>query len=145
MTQSTLKLDIVTQERRLLTVEVSSVTAQTTEGEITILPNHVPLLTRLTEGLLRYKDKNGAEETVVIFGGFLEVDSLGNLNILADSAVRAGDLDEAKIKAAEAEAKATLADKTRELEFAEAESSLRRAYLELKALNKGVKPRHSQN
>jgi len=145
MTQNTLKLDIVTQEKRLLTVEVSSVTAQTSEGEITILPNHVPLLTRLTEGLLRYKDKNGVEETVVIFGGFLEVDSLGNLNILADSAVRAGDLDEAKIKAAEAEAKATLADKTRELEFAEAESSLRRAYLELKALNKGAKPRHSQN
>ncbi|GAB4027268.1 MAG: F0F1 ATP synthase subunit epsilon [Candidatus Microgenomates bacterium] len=145
MTQSTLKLDIVTQEKRLLTVEVSSVTAQTTEGEITILPNHVPLLTRLTEGLLRYKDKNGVEETVVIFGGFLEIDSLGNLNILADSAVRAGDLDEAKIKAAEAEAKATLADKTRELEFAEAESSLRRAYLELKALNRGTKPRHSQN
>lgn len=142
---NSLKLDIVTQEKRLLTVEVGSVTAQTAEGEITILPNHVPLLTRLTEGLLRYKDSSGSEETVVIFGGFLEVDSLGNLNILADSAVRAGDLDEAKIKAAEAEAKATLADKTRALEFAEAESSLRRAYLELKALNKGVKPRHSQN
>ncbi|MCE7898393.1 MAG: ATP synthase F1 subunit epsilon [bacterium] len=140
-----LTLDIVTQERRLLTVEVGSVTAQTAEGEITILPNHVPLLTRLTEGLLRYKDSTGSEETVVIFGGFLEVDALGNINILADSAVRAGDLDEAKIKAAEAEAKATLADKTRELEFAEAESSLRRAYLELKALNKGSKPRHSQN
>lgn len=144
MTQSTLKLDIVTQEKRLLTAQVSSVTAQTSGGEITILPNHVPLLTQLTEGLLRYKDKNGVEETVVIFGGFLEVDSLGNLDILADSAVRAEDLDEAKIKTAEAEAKATLADKTRELEFAEAESSLRRAYLELKALNKGVKPRHSQ-
>lgn len=140
-----LTLDIVTQERRLLTVEVGSVTAQTAEGEITILPNHVPLLTRLTEGLLRYKDSTGSEETVVIFGGFLEVDALGNINILADSAVRAGDLDEAKIKAAEAEAKATLADKTRELEFAEAESSLRRAYLELKALNKGSKLRHSQN
>lgn len=145
MAQNTLKLDIVTQERRLLTVEAGSVTAQTAEGEITILPNHVPLLTRLTEGILRYKDKSGIEETVVIFGGFLEVDTLGNLNILADSAIRASDLDEAKIKAAEAEARATLADKTRELEFAEAESSLRRAYLELKALNKGSKPRHSQN
>jgi F-type H+-transporting ATPase subunit epsilon len=142
--QNIINLDIVTQEKRLLTVEVSSVTAQTAEGEITILPNHVPLLTQLTEGLLRYKTKNNTEETVVIFGGFLEVDLHGNLSVLADSAVRASDLDEAKIKAAEAEAKATLADKTRELEFADAESSLRRAYLELKALNKGVKPRHSQ-
>ncbi len=138
-------LDIVTQERRLLTVSVKSVTAQTVDGEITILPNHVPLLTRLTEGLLRYQDQNGNTDTVVIFGGFLEVDNEGNLNVLADSAERASDLDEAKIKAAEAEAKATLADKTRELEFAEAESSLRRAYLELKALSKGAKPRHSQN
>lgn len=140
-----LKLDIVTQEKRLLTVEVTSVTAQTSDGEITILPNHVPLLTRLTEGLLRYKDVSGNEATVVIFGGFLEIDSENNLSVLADSAVRADDLDEAKIKAAEDEAKATLADKTRELEFAEAESSLRRAYLELKALSKGSKPRHSQN
>jgi len=140
-----LKLDIVTQEKRLLTTEATSVTAQTAEGEITILPNHVPLLTRLTEGLLRYKDDKGDEETIVIFGGFLEIDSDNNISILADSAVRAADLDEAKVKAAQDEAKATLADKTRELEFAEAESSLRRAYLELKALSKGSKPRHSQN
>lgn len=140
-----LTLDIVTQEKRLLTTTVVSVTAQTVQGEITILPNHVPLLTQLTEGLLRYRDNKGAEETIVIFGGFLEVDSAGNVSLLADSAVRAEDLDEAKIKAAEEQAKATLADKNRELEFADAEASLRRAYLELKALNKGAKPRHSQN
>lgn len=139
-----LKLDIVSQEKRLLTLEVSTVTAQTFEGEITILPNHVPLLTQLSEGILRFKEKSGAEETVVIFGGFLEVDSDGNVNILADSAVRATDLDEAKIKAAQAEAQATLSDKTKELEFAQAEAALRRTYLELKALNKGSRPRHSQ-
>ncbi len=140
-----LTLDIVTQERHLLTETVLSVTAQSSEGEITILPNHVPLLTRLTEGLLHYKTPNNTSSTIVVFGGFLEIDSDNHVNILADSAVRALDLDEAKIKAAEAEAKATLSDKSRELEFAEAESSLRRAYLELKALNKGAKPRHSQN
>lgn len=140
-----LTLDIVTQEKRLLTTEISSCTVQTSEGEITILPNHVPLLARLNEGLLKYKTKSGEEETVVIFGGFVEVDQSGNLNILADSAVRAEDLDEAKIKEAESEAKATLADKSRALEFAQAESSLRRAYLELRALKKGSRPRHSQN
>lgn len=140
-----LTLDIVSQEKRLLTVEVSSVTAQTSEGEITILPNHVPLLTQLSEGILRFNDKVGNEDTVVIFGGFLEVDNEGNVSILADSAVRATDLDEAKIKAAQAEAQATLSDKTKELEFAQAEAALRRTYLELKALNKGSRPRHSQN
>lgn len=139
-----LKLDIVTQEKKLLTEEVSSLTAQTVEGEITILPSHVPLLTRLTEGVMRFMTKSG-EQVVAIFGGFLEVDSLGNVSVLADSAVRAEDLDEAKIREAEREAKAVLADKTRALEFAEAEAALRKAYASIKALNKGAKPRHSQN
>ncbi len=138
-----LKLDIVTQEKKLLTEEVSSITAQTVEGEITILPSHVPLLTRLTEGVMRFMTKSG-EQVVAIFGGFLEVDSLGNVSVLADSAVRAEDIDEAKGKEAEAEAKAVLADKTRALEFAEAEAALRKAYASIKALNKGAKPRHSQ-
>ena len=138
-----LKLDIVTQEKKLLTEEVSSITAQTVEGEITILPSHVPLLTRLTEGVMRFMTKSG-EQVVAIFGGFLEVDSLGNVSVLADSAVRAEDIDEAKVKEAESEAKAVLADKTRALEFAEAEAALRKAYASIKALNKGARPRHSQ-
>ena len=138
-----LKLDIVTQEKKLLTEEVSSITAQTVEGEITILPSHVPLLTRLTEGVMRFMTKS-VEHVLAIFGGFLEVDSLGNVSVLADSAVRAEDIDEAKVKEAEAEAKAVLADKTRALEFAEAEAALRKAYASIKALNKGARPRHSQ-
>lgn len=141
---NTLKLDIVTQEKKLLSEEVSSLTAQTVEGEITILPSHVPLLTRLTEGVMRFMTGSG-EQVVAIFGGFLEVDSHGNISVLADSAVRAEDIDEAKVKEAEAKAKAVLADKTRALEFAEAEAALRKAYASIKALNKGARPRHSQN
>jgi F-type H+-transporting ATPase subunit epsilon len=142
--QKILTLDIVTQEKRLLTTEVKSITADTVEGEITILPGHVPLLTRLSEGLLRYTDEKGGEEVIAIFGGFLEVDEAGKLTVLADSAIRASDIDEAKVKAAQAAAQDALKDKSRQLEFAEAEASLRRAYVELKALNKGAKPRHSQ-
>ncbi len=138
-----LTLDIVTQEKRLLTEDVTSLTAQTVEGEITILPSHVPLLTRLTEGVMRFTTKSG-EQVVAIFGGFLEVDNQGNISVLADSAVRAEDIDEAKVKEAEREAKAVLADKTRALEFAEAEAALRKAYASIKALNKGARPRHSQ-
>ncbi len=141
---NTLKLDIVTQEKKLLSEEVFSLTAQTVEGEITILPSHVPLLTRLTEGVMRFMTGSG-EQVVAIFGGFLEVDSHGNISVLADSAVRAEDIDEAKVKEAEAEAKAVLADKTRALEFAEAEAALRQAYASIRALNKGARPRHSQN
>jgi F-type H+-transporting ATPase subunit epsilon len=138
-----LTLDIVTQEKRLLTAPVKSVTVDTVEGEITILPGHVPLLTRLSEGLLRFTDEKGTEDVVAIFGGFLEVGDDGKLTILADSAIRASDIDEAKVKAAQAAAQEALKDKSRQVEFAEAEASLRKAYVELKALNKGAKPRHS--
>lgn len=139
-----LTLDIVTQEKRLLTVTVKSITVDTVEGEITILPSHVPLLTRLSEGLLRYTDEKGVEDVVAIFGGFLEVDSSNKITILADSAVRASDIDLAKVENARREAESVLSDKSREIEFAEAEASLRRTYFELKALNKGSRPRHSQ-
>ena len=134
-------LDIVTQERRLLTVDTVRVTVESEMGELTILPGHIPLLAKLTEGLLRYEDAKGNEEIVAIFGGFLEVDVEGKVSILADSAVRAKDIDLAKVKKAENEAKVTLSDKKREVEFAQAEAALKRTWLELKAAN--TKPRHS--
>lgn len=136
-----LTLDIVTQEKRLLTVDTARVTVETEMGEITILPGHIPLLAKLKEGLLRYEDAKGGEDIVAIFGGFLEVDSEGKVSILADSAVRAKDIDLAKVAKAEKEAKATLLDKTKEQEFAVAEAALKRTWLELKAANS--KPRHS--
>lgn len=138
-----LTLDIVTQERRLFTVDTPRVTVETEMGEITILPGHIPLLAKLKEGLLRYEDQKGNEDIVAIFGGFLEVDSEGKVSILADSAVRAKDIDLAKVKKAESEAKLTLTDKKREVEFAQAEAALKRTWLELKAANS--KPRHAQN
>ncbi|PIR99216.1 ATP synthase F1 subunit epsilon [Candidatus Collierbacteria bacterium CG10_big_fil_rev_8_21_14_0_10_44_9] len=136
-----LTLDIVTQEKRLLTVETSRVTVETEMGEITVLPGHIPLLAKLTQGLLRFEDTKGGEVIVAIFGGFLEVDSEDKVSILADSAVRAEDIDLAKVQLAEKEAKITLSDKTREIEYAQAEAALKRTWLELKAANS--KPRHS--
>lgn len=137
-----LTLDIVTQERRLLTEETIRVTVETETGELTILPGHIPLLAKLKEGLLRYEKDKGREEIVAIFGGFLEVDATGKVSILADSAVRAADIDLAKVQKAQKEAQMTLADKKREVEFAQAEAALKRTWLELKAANS--KPRHSQ-
>ncbi len=138
-----LVLDIVTQEKRLLTVDTGRVTVETEMGELTILPGHIPLLAKLKEGLLRFEDAKGSEEIIAIFGGFLEVDVEGKVSILADSAVRAKDIDLAKVKKAESEAKMTLSDKKREVEFAQAEAALKRTWLELKAANS--KPRHAQN
>lgn len=139
---SKLTLDIVSQEKRLLTVETVRVTVDTVMGEITLLPGHIPLLARLKEGLLRYEDQHGREDIVAIFGGFLEVDDSGKVSVLADAAVRAGDIDLAKVERAKKEAELTLADKTREQEFALADAALKRTWLELKAAR--AKPRHSQ-
>ena len=136
-----LTLDIVTQEKRLLTVETSSVTIETEMGEITVLPGHIPLLAKLKEGLLRYKDQKGEEEIIAIFGGFVEVEAGGKVSVLADSAVRAKDIDLAKVEHAKKEAETTLTDKSREIEFAQAEAALKRTWLELKAVSS--KPRHS--
>lgn len=139
----TLTLDVVTQETRLLTIETKQITATTSAGEITILPGHIPLVTRLTEGLLRYLNDKGQEEVIAIFGGFLELDGHGICSILADSAVRAEDIDIAKVKKAEQEAEETLKDKGREREFALAEASLRQAALELKAAERRNRHRSS--
>jgi len=138
-----LVLDIVTQETRLLTVETKQITAETTAGEITILPGHIPLVSRLTEGLLRYLNDKGQEEVVAIFGGFLELDSNGKCSVLADSAVRAEDIDLAKVKRAEQEAQSALKDKGKEREFALAEAALRHAALELKAAERRNRHRTS--
>ncbi len=132
-----LTLDIVTQEKRLLTVETGRVTAETAAGEITILPGHVALLSRLNEGLLRYDDDKGIEQVVAVFGGFLEFDGSSKLSVLADSAVRAEDIDLARAIKAEEEAKAKLADRAHEADFAIAEAALRKTMLELKAAKYG--------
>lgn len=132
-----LKLDIVTQEKRLLTVETSRVTVETAAGEVTILPNHIPLLSRLSEGLLRYDDDKGVEQVVAIFGGFLELNEAGTLSILADAAVRAEDIDEARAIKAQEEAKIKMADRGKEAEYALAEAALRKTMLELKAAKYG--------
>lgn len=133
MSSSPLTLDLVTQESRLFTLPVKQITVDTDSGEITLLPGHVPLVTRLTEGLLRYLDLQNQEHVLAIFGGFLELDSDGVCSILADSAVRAEDIDLAKVEQARQEAQAILNDQQKARDFALAEAALRHATLELKA------------
>ena len=100
----TLQLDIVTQEKRLLQQEVLSVTLQTVNGELTILPEHTPLLTQLKEGILTYQDLQQQKQYVAIFGGFAEVSDQNQVSILADAAVRGEDIDIAEVEKAKQEA-----------------------------------------
>lgn len=128
-----LTLDVVTQETRLLTVEAKQITAETAAGQITLLPGHISLVTKLREGLLRYLDDKGNEQVLAIFGGFLELNEDGHCAVLADSAVRADDIDIARVKQAQKEAEDKLKEKGSERDYALAEAALRQAALELKA------------
>lgn len=137
MAHQDLHLAIVTQERQLLSADITQVTVMTAEGEVTILPGHIGLFTRLKEGMLTYKS-SGEEASVAIFGGFMDVSPSGDVTILADAADRAEDLDEQEIEQARVKAEAVLKDeKLSQSDFALAELTLSRAYLKLKVARKG--------
>ena len=125
-----LQLEIVTPDKVVLKDTVDEVVVPTISGEITILPNHTPLLTRMKEGELIIK-KSQKVLYFAVLGGFLEVQN-NNVNILADYAVRAEDIEVAKAKEAEERAKNAMKQKANLRDFAMAEGELRKAILELK-------------
>ena len=131
----TLHLEIVTPTKVILKEDdVTGVLAQTSEGEIGILPNHVGLLTKLKPGELIVKRGN-KKEAYAILGGFLEV-SNNRVNILADYAIRAEDIEIAEAQAAHERAKKILAEKKGNADFVLAEADLRKSILELKIAKK---------
>jgi F-type H+-transporting ATPase subunit epsilon len=128
-------LDIVTPEKRILHEEdVAIVTLRTVEGEIGILPGHLPLYSQLAPGELRYK-KGTDEHFVAIHGGFLEVAN-SKVTVLADAAGRAEELDESLIEEARRKAEEAMSAKITEEDYALAEGALQRALLDLRVARK---------
>ncbi|MDO8462789.1 MAG: ATP synthase F1 subunit epsilon [bacterium] len=109
-------LSIITPEKTVYDAAIDQVTLQTTEGEITVLPHHIPYVAELKPGELRIV-RDGKEEPMVIAGGFIEVlpgDSGatgGRIAILADEAIRVEELDIVAIEAARERARQALAEK----------------------------------
>jgi len=87
-----IKFEIVTPERVVFKEEISQITLPTKMGEITVLPNHIPLVSALLPGVVHVKKTNGEDEVISISGGFLEV-LKDKVVILADTAERAEELD----------------------------------------------------
>lgn len=128
---STIKLEIVTAERLVLSEDVEYISAPGVDGILGILPRHQPLLTALTVGEMRYK-KSGQEFHYAIGGGFMEVRP-DKVTVLADSAEHADEIDEQRAEQARQQARQTLKDKPKgDIEFARLEQSLRRAEIRLK-------------
>ena len=104
-----LRVQIVTAEREVFAEdEVEMVVAPGSEGVVGILPRHAPLLTTLQPGVVRIK-KGGAEEAMAVGGGFLQV-ARDQVLILADTAERADELDEARAEEARRRARETLTE-----------------------------------
>lgn len=125
-----LSLEIITPLKVVYKEEVDELVVPTITGEITILPNHVPLLTKIVSGELIVK-KGTALQSLAITGGFLEV-SKNKITILADYVVRSEDIETEKAEEARKRAEKLLQEKLEEKDFAKAEADLRRSLLELK-------------
>lgn len=99
----TIKFEIVTPERVVLREEVLQVTVPTKNGEITVLPNHIPLVSALQSGVIEVKTKTGETEIMSVSGGFVEV-LKDKIVILADTAERGHEIDETRAEEARARA-----------------------------------------
>ncbi|HZJ41474.1 MAG TPA: ATP synthase F1 subunit epsilon [Patescibacteria group bacterium] len=94
--KKTIQFEIVTPERVVLKQDVLQATVPTKEGEITVLPDHIPLVSILKPGVIETKNEAGEIEIMAISGGFIEV-LRGKIVILADSAEKANELNEEKV------------------------------------------------
>jgi F-type H+-transporting ATPase subunit epsilon len=129
----TIQCDIVSAQEEIFSGEASMVFATGSVGELGISPRHAPLITQLKPGPVRVQRPDGDEAFFFVGGGILEV-MPHVVTVLADTAVRADDLDEAAAVRAKEEAERQLADQTGEIEIAEAQSRLLEAAAQLRAL-----------
>lgn len=125
-----LQLTVVTPEKQLLSEEVDEIIVPTTNGELTILPEHAALLAQLTPGELTIKKGSKADHLVVV-GGFMEVGK-NMVTILADYAIHGKDISEAAAQQAKDRAEKAMKEKKSDVDFATAEAEFRRAILELR-------------
>jgi F-type H+-transporting ATPase subunit epsilon len=124
-----LRLEIVTAERVVLSDDVDMVSAPSAEGRMGVLPRHEVMLTVLLPGELHYT-KNGVITPFAISGGFMEV-LPDRVTILADTAERADEIDEARAEAARQKAETAMHNREGVEEIARAEAALRRAMIRL--------------
>jgi len=132
---STIRCDIVSAEEEIFHGEVRMVVASGEMGELGIAPRHAPLITRLKPGQVRVTLANGEEQLFYVSGGILEVQPQV-VTVLADTAIRAKDLDEAKLKAAKEEAERALANRGETQDLAKAQQQLMEITAQMQALER---------
>lgn len=131
----TIHCDIVSAEEEIFSGLVESLVATGEMGELGVNYGHAPLLTSLVPGPVRIVLQNGEEQVYYVSGGFLEVQP-GVVSILADTALRAHDIDEAAAEEARREAEHALANQSGDFDYGRASSQLAEAAAQLAALRK---------
>lgn len=132
---STIRCDIVSAEAEIFHGEATLVVATGELGELGIAPKHAPLITRLKPGKVVVTQPNGEVLDFAISGGILEVQPTV-VTVLADTAVRAQDIDEAAVREAKEEAERILARRGEAMEIAEAQARLAEVTAQLQALER---------
>ena len=131
----TIHCDIVSAEEEIFSGLVESLVATGDVGELGVNYGHAPLLTSLIPGPVRITLQNGEEQVYYVSGGFLEVQP-GIVSILADTALRAHDSDEAAAEEARREAEQALANQSGDFDYGRASSQLAEAAAQLAALRR---------
>ena len=133
---NTIHVDVVSVESQIYSGEAEFIVLPGIEGELGIYPRHAPLFTQIKPGALRIKVPDRAEEELLfVQGGFVEVQPHA-VTVLADTAIRAKDLDEVKALEAKKAAEEAMQNKTSKEEIAMAEAELATAMAQLEAIRK---------
>ncbi len=132
---SQINVDIVSAEGEIFSGSASMVFAPAVEGDVGIAPRHAPLLTKLRAGEVRVRDEQGQDAHYFVSGGILEVQPF-KVTVLADTALRAKDLDEAAALEAKRRAEDALSQRRSDIDYAYAQAELAEAMAKLQMLER---------
>ena len=133
---NTIQVDVVSAEEQIFSGQAEFVALPGESGELGIYPKHTPLITRIRPGAVRIKVEGQAEdEFVFVAGGILEVQP-NAVTVLADTAIRGHDLDEAKAAEAKRQAEEALVNRSASIDYAAAQAELAVAVAQLAAIQK---------
>jgi len=129
----TIHVDIVSAEEEIYSGPASMVSAPAEMGELGIMPRHTPLVTRLKPGEVKIQQEGKDDQFIFVSGGMLEVQP-HVVTVLADTAIRAKDLDEAAAEEAKKRAEEALADNKGDIDYAKAQAELLEAISQLRMI-----------
>lgn len=132
---NTIHVDVVSAEAQIFSGEATFVALPGEAGELGIYPKHTPLITRIRPGAVRIEVADGGEEFVFVAGGILEVQPNG-VTVLADTAIRGADLDEAKAQSAKQAAEELMQSQDAQIDYAKAQAELASAIAQLAAIQR---------